>query len=182
MNIAGENTIPAPRQSVWEALNDPDILAQCIPGCEALELVEENRFSATVTNRIGPVTAKFSGEVQLSDLTPPESYKLSGSGSAGTMGNAKGAAKVMLEEVPEGTKLSYDVDVDVTGKIAQLGGRLIKSTAGVLAGQFFTKLADVITEKETGVAVKRGMSPALKIAYAAIAAIAAVVAYFLFLA
>lgn len=182
MKIAGENIIPASRQAVWEALNDPDILAKSIPGCEALELVGENQFKATVTNRIGPVTAKFNGEVELTDLLPPQSYKLSGAGSAGSMGNAKGAAVVKLEEVPEGTKLSYDVDVDVTGKIAQLGGRLIQSTAGVLAGQFFTKLADVITEKETGVAVKRGMSPALKIAYAVIAMAAAAIAYFLFLA
>ncbi|WP_321397032.1 carbon monoxide dehydrogenase subunit G [Emcibacter sp.] len=149
MKITGENEVPATKEEVWQALNDPDVLAKCIPGCESLERVGENSFKATVTNRIGPVTAKFDGKVDLTDLDPPNGYTLMGSGSAGSMGNAKGAAKVSLTETETGTKLSYDVDVEITGKIAQLGGRLIQSTANVLAGQFFKKLARVIGE-ETG--------------------------------
>ncbi|MFC7050954.1 CoxG family protein [Emcibacter nanhaiensis] len=149
MKITGENEIPATKAEVWEAINDPEILAKCIPGCESMERIGENSFKAKVTNRIGPVTASFEGQVELSDLNPPHSYTLSGAGSAGSMGNAKGAAKVTLTETEVGTKLSYDVDAEVTGKIAQLGGRLIQSTANMLAGQFFKKLAQVISV-ETG--------------------------------
>ena len=144
MKITGENIIAADKETVWRGLNDPEVLRQAIPGCEELQTVGENAFKAIVTTRIGPVTARFEGQVALGDLNPPHGYTLSGGGSAGPMGNAKGAAKVKLEQVPEGTKLTYEVDAEITGKIAQLGARLIQSTAGVLAGQFFKKFAQAV--------------------------------------
>ncbi len=150
MKITGENTIAAAKQEVWKGLNDPDVLKAAIPGCESLELVSENNFKATVITRIGPISARFEGTVELSDLDPPNGYKLSGSGSAGPMGNAKGSAVVRLTDVPEGTHLTYDVDANVTGKIAQLGNRLIQSTAGVLAGQFFNKFGQIVAGDNAG--------------------------------
>ena len=150
MKITGENIIAADKQAVWEALNDPEILRQSIPGCESLELVGENHFKATVVSRIGPITAKFNGEVILGDLDPPNGYTLSGSGTAGAMGGAKGSAKVTLETVPGGTLLKYDVNADLNGKIAQLGGRLIQSTAGVLAGKFFNGLSNRVAGATSG--------------------------------
>ncbi|MEM7523325.1 MAG: carbon monoxide dehydrogenase subunit G [Pseudomonadota bacterium] len=145
MKITGENTIPMDQEAVWRGLNDPEALRQSIPGCESLEKTGDNAFKATVTTRIGPVTAKFEGDVELGDLDPPNGYTLRGSGSAGPMGNAKGAARVSLSAAEGGgTLLKYDVDAELTGKIAQLGSRLIQSTASLLAGQFFTRFASVI--------------------------------------
>ena len=180
MKITGENIVPASKAEVWEAINDPEILAKCIPGCESMEKAGENSFKAKVTNRIGPVTASFEGQVELSDLNPPNSYTLSGSGSAGSMGNAKGAAKVTLTETEGGTMLSYDVDAEVTGKIAQLGGRLIQSTANMLAGQFFKKLAQVIAV-ETGAEMpaEEGPSAVKWIVIGGVVIAVAVVAYLL---
>ena len=148
MKITGENIIAADKETVWQGLNDPEILRRAIPGCEELQTVGENAFKAIVTTRIGPVSARFEGQVSLSDLNPPHGYTLSGGGSAGPMGNARGAAKVKLETVAEGTKLTYEVDAEITGKIAQLGARLIQSTAGVLAGQFFRKFAQAVAPAE----------------------------------
>ena len=144
MKITGENIIAADKETVWRGLNDPEVLRQAIPGCEELQTIGENAFKAVVTTRIGPVTARFEGQVALGELNPPHGYTLSGGGSAGPMGNARGAAKVKLEQVAEGTKLTYEVDAEITGKIAQLGARLIQSTAGVLAGQFFKKFAQAV--------------------------------------
>ena len=139
MKLSGENHINATPQEVWRALNDPAVLKQAIPGCDTLEKIDDTHFKATVTTRIGPVQAKFNGEVELTDLDPPHGYKISGKGSGGVAGNARGRAKVRLEPDGTGTKLIYDVDAQVTGKLAQLGSRLIDSTAKMLAGQFFTK-------------------------------------------
>jgi carbon monoxide dehydrogenase subunit G len=150
MKITGENIIAADQQTVWEGLNDPVILRQSIPGCDSLELVGDNKFKATVTTRIGPITAKFNGAVELSDLNPPNGYTLSGSGSAGAMGNAKGLARVALTPNGAGTKLTYDVDAQVNGKIAQMGSRLIKSTAGLLAGQFFRRFGEIVSGSADG--------------------------------
>jgi carbon monoxide dehydrogenase subunit G len=144
MKLSGENLIPAPREKVWAALNDPEILKQCIPGCESLEKLSDTAFKATVGTRIGPVQARFTGQVTLSDLDPPNGYTISGSGSGGVAGNAKGGAKVHLTSEGSGTRLSYDVDAQVTGKLAQLGSRLIDSTAKMLAGQFFNKFQEVV--------------------------------------
>lgn len=146
MKLTGENRINASPQEVWRALNDPDILRQAMPGCETLEKIDDTHFKATVTTKIGPVQAKFSGEVELSDLNPPHGYTISGKGSGGVAGNARGAAKVKLEPDGAGTKLSYDVDAQVTGKLAQLGSRLIDSTAKMLAGQFFNKFEQLVSK------------------------------------
>ena len=142
--IEGEETIAAPIDKVWEALNDPDVLRECIPGCEALEMQSPTEMSATVVTKIGPVKAKFSGEVTLSNINAPESYTISGEGKGGIAGFAKGGADVRLDEVAEGTKLSYVVKAQVGGKLAQLGSRLIDSTAKKLAQQFFSNFAEKV--------------------------------------
>ncbi len=148
MKLTGENRINASPQEVWKALNDPVILKQAIPGCESLEKISDTQFKATVVTKIGPVQAKFNGEVELQDLDPPNGYTISGKGSGGVAGNARGAAKVKLEPDGAATKLSYDVDAQVTGKLAQLGSRLIDSTAKMLAGQFFNKFEQLVSKPE----------------------------------
>lgn len=146
MEIKGNSLIDADIDTVWKALNEPEILKTSIPGCESLEAVGDNQFKATVSTRIGPIKARFSGEVELQDLNPPQGYTIVGSGSAGSMGAAKGNAKVALSPDGTGTRLDYIVDANLSGKIAQLGGRLIQSTAGVLAGQFFDNFSKQITD------------------------------------
>jgi uncharacterized protein len=148
MKITGEQTIPANQESVWRALNDPEVLRQSIPGCMSLERTGEHAFKATVETKIGPIKATFDGDVQLSELDPPNSYKLSGKGSAGGMGAAKGSARVWLAPNGSGTKLTYDVDADVSGKFAQLGSRLVQGTANMLAGEFFTRFNDVVSNPD----------------------------------
>jgi carbon monoxide dehydrogenase subunit G len=144
MEMNGSHIIPASREVVWEALNNPDILRACIPGCEELEMSSPTEMSATVVTKIGPVKAKFKGDVTLENLNPPNSYTISGEGKGGIAGFAKGGANVTLTEVPEGTKLDYDVDAKVGGKIAQLGSRLIDSTARKLADQFFLNFSEKV--------------------------------------
>ena len=124
MDMSGEYVISAPRKDVWEALNDPEILKQCIPGCESVDKTSDTEFEAKVTAKVGPVRAKFTGKVTLSDINPPNGYTISGEGSGGAAGFAKGGAKVLLSDDPEGTKLSYSVDATVGGKLAQIGSRL----------------------------------------------------------
>lgn len=139
MKITGTYELEADRQVVWEALNDPEVLKACIPGCESLDKTGENELTATVTAKVGPVKAKFNGSVELKDLNPPASYRIEGSGKGGAAGFAKGGADVRLEERDGGgTVLSYDVDAQVGGKLAQIGSRLIDGTAKKLADQFFT--------------------------------------------
>lgn len=138
MKITGTYELEADRQAVWEALNDPEVLKACIPGCESLDKTGENELTATVTAKVGPVKAKFNGSVELKDLNPPASYRIEGSGKGGAAGFAKGGADVRLEERDGGgTVLSYDVDAQVGGKLAQIGSRLIDGTAKKLADQFF---------------------------------------------
>ena len=145
MDMNGSETINAPVDVVWRGLNDPDILRQCIPGCEALEKTSDTSMTATVVLKIGPVKAKFEGAVQISNLHPPHSYTISGEGKGGVVGFAKGGADVSLAEQPDGTTvLSYTVKADVGGKIAQLGGRLIDSTAKKLAEQFFSSFGEKV--------------------------------------
>lgn len=148
MKITGEQIIPAAPARVWQALNDPEVLRQSIPGCKSLEQTGENAFKATIETKIGPIKAVFNGDVQLSDLDPPNGYTLSGRGSAGSMGSAKGSARVRLTPDGGGTKLTYDADADVTGKFAQLGSRLIQGTANLLAGQFFTRFSEAVAGSE----------------------------------
>lgn len=137
MDMSGEERIAADRQTVWEALNNPEILKACIPGCQELEMQSPTEMSATVKIKIGPVSATFKGEVVLENLNPPESYTITGEGKGGIAGFAKGGADVSLAEDGDGTILSYKVDAQIGGKLAQLGSRLIDSTSKKLAGQFF---------------------------------------------
>jgi uncharacterized protein len=138
MNMQGEERITAPVDAVWAALNDPEVLKACIPGCETLERKSATQLAATVGLKLGPVKAKFSGEVQLKNLKPPHSYTIQGEGKGGIAGFAKGGADVTLTADGNETILGYTVNADVGGKIAQLGSRLIDSTAKKLATQFFS--------------------------------------------
>lgn len=144
MNMTGEFVLTAPPGDVWRALNDPDVLRRAIPGCETLEKISDTEFKATVATRIGPLQARFTGQVTLSDLDPPNGYTISGSGSGGVAGSAKGGAKVRLSPDPQGTKLAYEAEAQVSGKLAQLGGRLIDSTAKMMAGQFFERFQEIV--------------------------------------
>lgn len=144
MQMNGESRIPAPRQAVWDALNDPDILRQSIPGCEELVRTDDGGFEAKVVAKVGPVRAKFSGKVTLSDIDPPNGYTISGQGTGGAAGFARGGAKVQLADDGDGTLLTYTVDASVGGKLAQIGSRLIDSTARKMAGDFFAKFASIV--------------------------------------
>jgi uncharacterized protein len=144
MEIKGEYTIPAPREKVFAALNDPAVLKACIPGCESLEKVSDTEMNAKVRMRIGPVSASFSGKVTLSDVDPPNGYKITGEGQGGAAGFAKGGAVVALREDAGATVLTYNADAQVGGKIAQVGARLIDGTAKKLADEFFGKFATTV--------------------------------------
>ncbi|MRG54385.1 carbon monoxide dehydrogenase [Phyllobacterium sp. SYP-B3895] len=137
MDLTGEERIVAPRDTVWKALNDPEILKACIPGCESLERISDTELAAVVGVKMGPVKARFKGKVELSNLNPPQSYTISGEGTGGIAGFAKGGADVTLIDEGAETVLAYVVNADVGGKIAQLGSRLIASTSKKLATQFF---------------------------------------------
>lgn len=150
MEMNGEERIAAPRQLVWEALNDPDVLRECIPGCQTLEKTSDTEMSATVKFKIGPVAAKFTGDVTLENINAPESYTISGEGKGGIAGFAKGGADVKLVEDGAETVLTYAVNAQVGGKIAQLGSRLIDSTSKKLAGQFFTRFNEVVSARAAG--------------------------------
>jgi uncharacterized protein len=144
MEMAGERRIAASPQRVWEALNDPEVLRACIPGCQSLEKEADDRFSAVAEVKIGPIGARFKGAVSLSDMNPPHGYTISGQGSGGVAGTAKGMAKVALSADGAGTLLSYNVEAQVGGRMAQLGGPLIDATAKNLAGKFFDKFSEVV--------------------------------------
>lgn len=144
MEMTGERRIPASRQTVWDALNDPEILKQCIAGCETLDKTSDTEFSARVTSRVGPVSAKFAGKVQLSDIDPPNGYTISGEGQGGVAGFARGGAKVALADDGAGTLLTYEANGTVGGKLAQIGSRLIDSTARKMADDFFDKFAEAV--------------------------------------
>lgn len=143
----GSVALAAPRTAVWTELNDPNRLKTCIPGCEDLEKISDNEFRATAKMRIGPVSARFKGRVMLSDFDAPNSYKISGEGEGGIAGFAKGGAVVRLEENEGGTLLIYSVDVQIGGKLAQLGQRLISGAAKKLTDEFFVKFAEGLREK-----------------------------------
>ena len=148
MKLSDEVIIPVPRIKVWEALNDAELLRQCIPGCEEIVKKSDTEMEAKVTVKMGPVKASFKGAVTLSDLDPPNGYRISGEGKS-MMGGAVGGANVRLVDVPEGTKLIYDVDAQVTGKIASLAQRFIEPTAKQLSAQFFESFAK-LAENEPG--------------------------------
>ncbi|MEP0340048.1 MAG: carbon monoxide dehydrogenase subunit G [Alphaproteobacteria bacterium] len=151
MDLKDQRRIAASREAVFAALNDPEILAKAIPGCESLDKVSDTEFAAVVTAKVGPVRAKFNGQVTLSDLNPPESYTITGEGKGGAAGFAKGGAVITLVEDGDGTLLNYEVKADVGGKLAQLGGRLIEGTSKKLAGEFFSTFEQLVVES-TGAA------------------------------
>jgi uncharacterized protein len=145
MQMNGSERIQASKEAVWAALNDVEVLKQCIPGCQSLERVSETEMTAKVVLKVGPIKASFAGKVILSDLDPPNGYHISGEGSGGVAGFAKGGASVRLESETESiTVLNYTVDAQVGGKVAQLGSRLIDSTAKKLAAEFFTHFAVMV--------------------------------------
>ena len=144
MDMTGEERIAASREAVWAALNDVAILKQCIPGCESLEKTSDTDMAAKVKLQVGPVRAAFTGKVKLSDLDPPNGYRISGEGQGGVAGYAKGGAVVRLVQDGAGTLLKYEAKADVGGKLAQLGGRLIDSTARKLAGEFFQNFGAIV--------------------------------------
>ena len=147
MTMKGAVALPADRETVWAKLNDPEVLKACIPGCQSLDKTSDTSFSAVVKLKVGPVGATFKGNVELTDLDPPNSYKISGQGEGGVAGFAKGGARVELTDPPEGEQgctLNYDVEANVGGKIAQLGARLIDGVAKKTADQFFTNFANAV--------------------------------------
>lgn len=142
LNMSGEFVLPADRKTVWAKLNDPAVLKACIPGCEEFEADGENTFKAVAKVKIGPVGARFRGTVTLSEIDPPNSYRIQGQGDGGISGFAKGGARVRLEDADGGqTKLIYDVEAEVGGKIAQLGSRLVAGVAKKNADDFFAAFA-----------------------------------------
>lgn len=144
MKMTGEERIAAPRNRVWEALNDPEVLRQCIPGCQALEKEADDKLRTTVEIKIGPIGARFNSVVTLTDIQAPQGYTLIGEGQGGTVGSAKATIKVRLAEDGAATRLAYDVDAQVGGRLAQLGGPIIDATAKQFAGKFFKKLGEVV--------------------------------------
>ena len=144
MTMTGEVQLPASRETVWTKLNDPEVLKACIPGCEQLDKTSDSEFAAIATIKVGPVKARWTGKVRLSDLDPPNSYRISGEGEGGVAGFAKGGAKVSLADSDGGTRLSYDVEAQIGGKLAQLGQRLINGAAKKTADDFFQKFATAV--------------------------------------
>jgi carbon monoxide dehydrogenase subunit G len=164
MDMSGSQRIEASRETVWAALNNPEVLKACIPGCEEIAMVSPTEMTAKAVLKIGPVKATFGGKVTLSDLDPPNGYTITGEGQGGVAGFAKGGAKVRLEADGDATILHYEVKADVGGKIAQLGARLIDGTAKKLAGEFFETFGKTVgaktdtpaEEAEAGVDKKKG--------------------------
>ena len=150
MDLKGEQIIKAPRDIVFAALNDPEILKESIPGCQSLTKLSDTEMEAEVGLKVGPVKATFKGAVQLSNIKAPESYTITGEGKGGAAGHAKGGADVALREEGEHTLLSYDVKAQVGGKLAQLGSRLIDSTARKLSAQFFTRFGKIVESGQEG--------------------------------
>tara|TARA_R110002110_G_scaffold80165_4_gene209017 strand:- start:3787 stop:4428 length:642 start_codon:yes stop_codon:yes gene_type:complete len=167
MEMSGEYKIPAPREDVWAALNDPEVLRQSIPGAESVDKISDDEFEAVAKAKVGPVSARFKGKVKLTDIDPPNGYTISGEGTGGAAGFAKGSAKVSLTETDDGgTLLSYSVTAQVGGKLAQIGQRFIDSTASRMSEEFFNNFSglaggskverepEIVDEMEHGIPVK----------------------------
>ena len=146
MEMSGEQLIPATQQQTWDALNDPAMLKQCVPGCESIDPLGENQYQVLMVARVGPVSAKFKGKLTLSDVKPPDSYSIAFEGQGGPAGFAKGGAHVRLTPEAEKTKLSYDVKASVGGKLAQIGSRLIDAAAKKVADDFFRNFNQKVGE------------------------------------
>ena len=150
MDMTGEQRIPAPRDEVWAALNDADVLRACIPGCQELIKRSDTEMTALTILKVGPISAKFTGAVTLSDIDPPNGYRITGEGQGGGAGNASGGAVVRLREDGDETILTYEVEAQISGKLAQLGGRMIDATAKSMSTAFFKKLAAEIDARRHG--------------------------------
>ncbi len=144
MDMKGEYRIPAPRQRVWEALNDTETLGRCIPGCESIQKTSDTSMSAVVQAKVGPVSARFTGDVTLEDIDPPNGYTIRGEGKGGVAGFARGTAKVGLADDGDGTLLTYAVDAQVGGKLAQVGARLVAGTVKKMADEFFGTFTEIV--------------------------------------
>lgn len=167
MDMTGEQRIPADRATVWKALNDADILRACIPGCQELVKESETEMTAIAVIKVGPISARFQGRVTLSDLDPPNGYRISGEGQGGVAGHAKGGATVRLTEDGDGTILHYDVSAQIGGRLAQLGGRMIDATARSMSAAFFKKFAEEILARQAGPSVAAPVPEAVTAAPAA---------------
>jgi hypothetical protein len=159
MDMTGERRIAAPRQAVWQALNDPAVLQASIPGCESLNKLSETEMQATAAVKVGPMSGRFNGKVHLADLDPPNGYTISGEGQGGVLGFAKGGAKVALSEDGDGTLLHYEVNAQVGGKLAQLGARLIDATAKQMADQFFDRFSARVGSHEPAAPASEHLFP-----------------------
>ncbi|PZQ99488.1 MAG: carbon monoxide dehydrogenase [Cereibacter sphaeroides] len=144
MQLSDQRDIKADPETVWAALLNPQVLMACIPGCESMTGTPESGFEAVVVQKVGPVKARFTGAVTLSDIVPGKSVTISGEGKGGPAGFAKGGAKVTLTPIPDGTQLGYEVDASVGGKLAQLGSRLIDGFAKKMADDFFQRFQDAV--------------------------------------
>jgi carbon monoxide dehydrogenase subunit G len=183
MEMTSSRTIPAPVDTVWKALNDPSTLKSCIPGCEAIEPDGENAYRIALAARVGPVAAKFTGRLQLADIDPPHGYTLSFDGQGGAAGFAKGEARVSLAPVENGaaTVLSYTVNAQVGGKIAQIGSRLVDGAAQKLADDFFARFSDAVAAK-AGVAPAADAAPTPRQPWVRYVAVALIIGVLVFLA
>jgi len=146
MEMKGEQLVPASQQATWAALNDPEVLKACVPGCESITPAGENVYEVLMVARVGPVSAKFKGKLTLSDINPPQSYSISFEGQGGAAGFAKGGAQVRLSPQGESTRLAYDVKANVGGKLAQIGSRLVDAAARKVAGDFFRNFNQKVGE------------------------------------
>ena len=162
MEMSGEQHIPLPQQRVWEALNDPEILKACIPGCECIERVTENEYKVAMTAAVGPVKAKFSGKLLLSDINPPNSYSLAFEGSGGAAGFGKGSAQVRLAPESGGTLLTYQAQASVGGKLAQIGSRLIDGVARKMSDDFFIRFNKTVAPVPESEMAASGAHPVLQ--------------------
>lgn len=144
MDMSGSHRIEASREAVWAALNDPEILRQCIPGCEEVVRQSDTEMTARVVAKVGPVSAKFAGKVTLSDLDPPNGYTITGEGSGGAAGFGKGGATVALSDDGGATLLTYTAKAQVGGKLAQIGSRLVDATARKMAEEFFARFTQIV--------------------------------------
>ena len=152
MEMSGEESIPASQADTWAALNDPEILKACVPGCEAIDPLAENAYQVLMVARVGPVSAKFKGKLTLSNLNPPHSYSIAFEGQGGVAGFAKGSADVNLTPESHDTKLAYAVKANVGGKLAQIGSRLVDAAANKVANDFFTAFNEKMTATHGGLA------------------------------
>ena len=168
MELVGEQVLALPRERVWDALNDPDILKRCVPGCDLFEREDEHRFKVGMTATVGPVKARFNGKLMLAELDPPTSYALSFEGSGGAAGFGKGDARVMLADVDSGgTRLTYTVHAQVGGKLAQVGSRLIDGVARKMADEFFSRFAKAMSSAAVPTAASRPSAASVPVASSA---------------